>query len=326
MTLRSVWRRYWQVEGFMAVLAVCGLGALVLRQPNELGDAKRLSREHTVLIRDDSDREVLVPVPVKRIAVNYTAFAELLEAIGAGETICGAPTRSAKRWHAAGIGSHLRLEPEAVAACRPEVLLLFDRGERWQSWVRDQVLLRRIPALCFSPRTVRDVMNLIAAMGTLTGSEKAKGVLKQLRRELWAIEEKRHTLDNRAPRVFVEVRSPPGYLTIGANSLVCDLIQIAGGRPLYFGDSRVARVSLEQVLELNPDLYIQQEGVMNRQPIDLRRHPVLHNLRAVRNDAVLRLPEALLSRPGPNVVTGISRIQSSMLQHLPKQAGGIDRR
>ncbi|NDY42857.1 hypothetical protein G3N55_08370 [Dissulfurirhabdus thermomarina] len=99
-------------------------------------------------------------------------------------------------------------------------------------------------------------------------------------------------------------------LAAGARSIVDAVIEQAGGRNVVRVPKRLVRCDLEFLLAAAPDVYVIQEGVMNPAPSDPRRRPNFALLPAVRAGRILRVDEALFSRPGPRSVQAVELLHA----------------
>jgi len=147
-----------------------------------------------------------------------------------------------------------------------------------------------------------DLFTDIAALGALTGrSHQAGALISSLRRrtrELQAAERFR-----RRPAVFVAVQAQPIW-TVGAQSYISTLIDLAGGRNAAANlAAPYAQYSAEALLRLQPDAIIagndtQLSSLLGKEP--------WRSLDAVRAHHVYIYNAAFLDRPGPRYNEGLS--------------------
>lgn len=279
------------------------------RPPRRM-DLPRAQTPDVLSVTDGLGRRVAVKTPVKRIVSGYTAFAEILDALGATDRIVGATTQDADRLNVKSIGSHIKPDIEALVACKPELVLLSSRRPAVVTEMEADI--SRTGAIVFPvhPVTVDEALSLVGLLGDLTGLEnEADKIIAAASAQLRAVDERiRAVPEAGRPKVFLEVRSGLSLLTCGRDSVAFDVIRRAGGRPVCRMPGTVVRVDTEAVVDGKPDWYIQQLGVMNRKPIELPGHPVLGELSCVKEGRHARIEEALLSRPGPRVAQAVARI------------------
>ena len=263
-------------------------------------------------ITDDMGETVCLEAPATRVVPLYAAFTDIFNAMGIADRIVGrtktdmgADTKAGTGPGVPSIGTHMRPNAELVLGLKPDLALqMGGRAEAAKS-VAD---LRRlgIPTAFFQVRTFADLFSVIERTGTLTGSpEAARALVASLQARLAALEKTLAT-GPASPGVFFEVRYP-NLLGAGPDSMVTDIIRAAGGRnvlaePGTARAGRIVRLSEEELLRLNPDVYCVQTGPMNKRPLPLSERPHFTGLRAVAAGRVLHVDERMFSRPGPNAV------------------------
>lgn len=248
--------------------------------------------------------------PAKRIVSGYTAFTEILIALGAENRIVAATTRDAAMLSIASIGSHMKPDIEAIVACRPDLVLLSSRRPALVEQVKTKLSGLEAAVFTAHPTTVDDALDLINSLGSLTNKkDTAAGLIRDARVRLESVAVKiANVPESERPLVFLEVRSSPSLLSCGKESIAYDIIRRAGGRPLCTLAGSVVRMDIEAVIDGRPDFYIQQTGAMNRNPQDLTKHQILGSLECIREGRFVRMDEALISRPGPRVAEAVEKV------------------
>lgn len=105
----------------------------------------------------------------------------------------------------------------------------------------------------------------------------------------------------RPVRVFVEVDDEPLY-TVAANHVVNEIISRCGGRNVFADLPAVAPVvTLESVIARDPELILVADDTIVEPQQLWKRWP---ELRAVRNQQVVRVPGDILTRPTPRILEG----------------------
>ena len=79
-------------------------------------------------------------------------------------------------------------------------------------------------------------------------------------------------------------------------------------------EQRMVRLSEESLALLNPDVYLLQEGAMNKNPMPLEQRPHFRTLAAVRNNFVFRVAESRFSRPGPQSVLAVEELSVILMR------------
>ena len=262
----------------------------------------------TVSITDDTGREVRLPHPARRIVALYGAFNELLAAMDLTDRIAA---RTAADQEPAAIrllpviGTHMRPSPEMVAAVAPDLVLQME-GHREAGEAVEGLRALGIPVAVFRVGSFDELFGVLRRVGTLTGEpQRAAGLEAALRARLDAVAAR--VADRPRPTVFFEVRHP-NLLAAGTDSIVTDIIARAGGRNCVTAEGRVARLGEEELLRLNPDVYLLQRGPMNPEPEPPAARPHYAALSAVRAGRVHDVDEARYSRPGPRAVDAVEEL------------------
>lgn len=288
-------------------------------------DAGPSARPARCIIDDGGDR-ICLEAPARRIVPLYAAFTDILTGMHLADRIAGRTKADDGPGPATpSIGTHMRPNMELVLGLRPDLALqMGGRAEAAQS----VAALRNhgVPTAFFQVRTFADLFSVIERIGALTGAEdEANELIRSLQRRLDALDAALKNAPRPRPGVFFEVRYP-NLLGAGPDSLVTDIIRAAGGVNVLAGGNassgtggtgetgetgrtsdagrtgRIVRLSEEELLRLNPDVYCVQTGPMNKNPAPLTDRPHFATLRAVALGRVLVVDEHVFSRPGPKAV------------------------
>nr|MBP6490778.1 ABC transporter substrate-binding protein [Thauera sp.] len=124
-------------------------------------------------LEDDTGRKLALAAPAQRIVSLAPHVTEMLFAAGAGERVVGAVDYSdypeaAQR--ITRVGGYTRIDLEAVAALRPDVVIGWQSGNREGDLTRLQAL--GIPVYLSEPRNLEDVARNLERLGRLAGSER----------------------------------------------------------------------------------------------------------------------------------------------------------
>jgi iron complex transport system substrate-binding protein len=163
-----------------------------------------------------------------------------------------------------------------------------------------------LPVAMFAPDDFPGLFSSIERLGILTGKEsEAKDLVDGLKKDL--AEVARRVEGRRPPRVFFEVRYH-NLLAAGQESIIDDIITRSGGTNVVQGAKKLVPFSLEALLKADPEVYIIQEGPMNRSPEDIYARPNYQELSAVKNRRVLVVDQSLFSRPGPRSAQAVQQL------------------
>ncbi len=213
------------------------------------------------------------------------AAAGVIHALGADGLVVG-KTRSIRLFpHATVVGTHIRPNPELVAACRPQLIVA--TSEKFFSRAMAERLGARF--YLYDPRTLEEVLESIKELGRILDREReAEELVKRLKDKLGRVVPPRVK-----PRVVYEVMQRP-YMVAGKRSIVADIVERAGGIYVVDAPKKLVRTSCERVRMLRPQIYIYQVGPMNRNPSPPSERPCFRGLKM----EVVRVDELKFSRAG----------------------------
>ncbi len=262
----------------------------------------------TVSIVDDLGREVVLDGPARRIAVLYPAFSEILAAMGLEDHIAARTASDSLAEHAPAVGTHMRPNLELIVAAQPDLAIHY--GGRSQALATvDQLQNHGIPTAVFHPATIEALYSVTARLGTLTGRESdAQALIAGMQSDIQAVTLAVGNIpQNEKPTVFFEVRSPE-LLAAGQESIVTDVIRLAGGINCVTAPERLVHLGEEALVGLDPEVYIIQVGPMNPNPAPLAERPLYAALSATQSGRALLVDEAMFSRPGPRLARAVAEL------------------
>jgi iron complex transport system substrate-binding protein len=262
-----------------------------------------------VSITDDFGTVIQLNQPARRIICLYGAMNEILETMGLSDRIIArtnADDFSATIRTKPSIGTHMRPNVELVVGLHPDLILQM-AGRKGVSEPLNALEQHGIPTALFRVETMDELYAMITRMGIITGaSDQANTLVRSMQERVSRVQKKLGPHPIR-PNVFFEVRYP-NLLAAGQHSIVSEIISLAGGTNGVPQDKKLVRLSEEELLNMNPDVYVLQKGPMNPNPVLPKKRPHFRTLQAVKTDRVLVVDEHLFSRPGPETVTAIEML------------------
>lgn len=254
-----------------------------------------------LIFHDDDGAEIRLAAPAKRIVALYGAFSDMLLEMGLGDRLIARTLADTRPELAAlpVIGTHMRPNFESVAALRPDLILQFEGRREAQEQVQ-RLRALGLNVAVFHGANFADMFRIMHSIGLLADEEaKAEACVAALRERLAAIAASR--AGKPRPRIFFEIRSP-NLLAAGGDSMATAIIEAAGGVNAVSLPDRVARLNEEELIRLDPDIYLIQKGPMNASPVPLAERPHYRTLRAVKTERIKMVDEALFSRPAPGAI------------------------
>jgi iron complex transport system substrate-binding protein len=278
----------------------------------------------TVEVTDDFGERVVLASPARRVIALTGAATETLCAMG----LCGlvaartdADTQPPEVARLASIGTHMRPNLELVLAHAPDLVVqIAGRGESLEA----AAAIRRmgIPVAVFDVHDFEGLFSMALRLGVLTGEVPAAesfvaGLRARLDRTAAAL-----ARETARPTVFVELRYP-NLLAAGPQSMAADAVARAGGRLVPETPGRVVRLSEEELVRINPDVYVVEQGPMNPDPAPLADRPHYAELSAAAAGRTAVFTGRRLSRPGPESVAGVEELARLLFPgRCPEAPGG----
>jgi iron complex transport system substrate-binding protein len=206
------------------------------------------------------------------------------------------------------IGSYSTPNIEEIVAQYPDLVLATSIHEKK---IIPQIEEQGLTVLALSPSNLSEVMAAITLIGQVTGQEAAAaGVVAGIEARVKAVTDKTDGLPaGQRPRVFYTVWHDP-LLTSGAGTIQDELIQKAGGTNIAAELNDYADISLETVLDVNPEIMIAGVSHGSGQSLNfdfISTEPRLDGTAARQNDRIYAIDGNLTSRPGPRLVDGLEQ-------------------
>ncbi len=262
---------------------------------------------------DDLGRTITLagcPTRVVSISPNIT---EGLFAIGAGNLVVGRDTNSdypPEVKNITDVGSFYQNLPlENLLALEPDLVIAAEIISK------DQVSQMEEAGLTVywqaNPKSLEDLYRNLETLGQLTcREEQAQELVAQLKERVQAVREAVAQVETR-PKVFYELDAtdPEQPWTAGPGSFIDILIREAGGENVAGElDTPWAQVSLEKLLEWNPDIIVLGDANYGVTPEAVAQRPGWAALKAVQEGRVYPVDGNLFSRPGPRLVDGLETL------------------
>jgi ABC-type Fe3+-hydroxamate transport system substrate-binding protein len=237
-----------------------------------------------------------------RVVALVPSLVEDLYAIGAGPQVVAVSTFSDNVTQARGlprVADFTNVDSEKIVALRADLVLGIPSQERLV-----QPLLRAGVKVVLIPNdTYDEIFSSLRQVGELTGRQRQAAVEISALQKTTRLLQARTASFKRHPSAFVVLGTAPIW-TIGDQSYIATLIQMAGGRNAA-SDLKIAygQYSAEALLHDNPDVIIDDPAVHLQSSLD--REP-WRSLRAVKEHDVYTIePAEILMRPGPNYNKGL---------------------
>jgi iron complex transport system substrate-binding protein len=206
------------------------------------------------------------------------------------------------------VGGYTTPSIEKLVAFSPDLVLAISVHEER---IIPQLEARGLTVFALAPQTLDEVLAAIILVGEITGQEEeASRLVAEMQNRIKAVTDKTDSLSQgQRPRVFYIVWHDP-LMAPGSGTFQDDLIGKAGGTNIAQALTGWATISLEVVIEANPEVMIASVslGMGEDLPFQLIKNETrLRDTDARRNNRVYGIDGDLASRPGPRIVDGLEK-------------------
>ncbi len=286
-------------------------------------------------VKDNAGRVVNAAVPFERIVSLYGAHTENLFTLGAGRAVMGVSRHD--RYPAA-----VRSKPvfsyhdglERFLAASPDLVLIRPMIDRGYAPLIAGLEQNGIAVVSLQPGSIEAMYAYWRTLGRLTGREDRAAAMVTAFQQAVADFEALTASVGQRKRVYFEAihkrmkTFTPGSMpifaleTAGGLNVAADAAQVRTTNIAFYGKERI--LSRAGVI----DVYLAQRGAMNQPtPEMIRREPGYEVIKAVRDDQIFIIDEALVARPTWRLLYGIHQIGILLYpEHFQGNGEGILRK
>ena len=255
-------------------------------------------------------REIILDEAVTRIVALTPSDCEILYAIGAGDLIVGRGRycdypQQVLDIPAVASGSETNIEE--IIDLEPQVLVMSTMAQ-----TQEQIRMLEdagIKVVVSDAQDIEGVYTAIELLGRLTGHQsEAEKLCSDMQESFSRLSsDAKAKADDRIRTVYFEVTPPAqGLYTAGTGTFMNEIAELLGLKNIFSDTEGWNKVSEEQVIERNPD-YIVTIGGMSAESSqtpaeEIMSRPAWQSITAVRNKAILNVPDNEFSRPAPRLV------------------------
>ncbi len=205
--------------------------------------------------KDQLGREVILPVyPPKRIISLVPSQTELLFDLGLDREVIGI-TRFCvhpEKWKTGKekIGGTKNPDVKKIKTLAPD-LVIANKEENSREQLAQ--LAEFVPVYISEVRTLTDAVDMIEAIGTLTGRHReAGGVISGIRENFTRLQQKKISgiLPSRLPKVCYLIWREP-FMTVGGDTFIADMLRCCGFQNIFDAKSRYPEVTPAEIQSNN---------------------------------------------------------------------------
>ncbi len=260
-------------------------------------------------VTDQVGRTVKLYSVPQRIVSLAPSNTEVLFALGLEDRVvgvteyCNYPDAASEK---EVIGGYSTVDLEKVVSLSPDLILA-------TSMHQDETLPalenRGLKVFVLDPITIDEVLEAIGLVGEVTGKvEEADALVGDMEERMAAVTDKTEGLSSEErPRVFFVTWHDP-LMTPGSGTRHDEMIEMAGGVNIAHELSGYADISLEAVIEANPEVMIAGVGMGSGEALTaqfMENEPNLEITAARRSGRLYEMNVDLAGRPGPRIATAV---------------------
>jgi iron complex transport system substrate-binding protein len=263
-----------------------------------------------VEVTDQLGRLIQLDEVPQRIVSLAPSNTEILFALGLGDRVVGVTEYCDYPPEAEGkpsVGGFSTPNIEEVVALSPDLVLATSIHEKSIPQLED----RGLTVFALNPKTLDEVLESITLVGEISGKdEEASTLVAEMRDRIEAVTDETANLpESQRLTVFYVTWHDP-LKTAGSGTRHDELIAKAGGINVAGELTGYADISLEAVLEANPQVIIAGVGMGSGEDLTLQfvnTEPRLENVDARINNRVYSIDVDLAGRPGPRIVDALEQ-------------------
>jgi len=263
-------------------------------------------------VTDQLGRVVRLEEIPERIVSLAPSNTEILFALGLGEKVIGVTEfcdypAAAKEIDI--IGGFNIIDIEKIVAIEPDLILA---TEIHQAEVLPALERLGLTVVTLDPRSLDEVLESITLVGEITGKqEEASRLVTEMSNRIRAITDKTVSLlDEQRPRVFYVMWHDP-LMTVGTDTRIHELIEKAGGVNIIQDTEGYPMISLEVLIEANPQVIITGSGMGEGADLPFQFASTESRLKDVDarvNNRVYEINTDLVGRPTPRMIDGLEQL------------------
>jgi iron complex transport system substrate-binding protein len=260
---------------------------------------------------DDDGTEVTVAAPPERLISLSPAITETVFALGAGERLVGGTDFDDYPAEAAAalpdVATFTGVLMEQVVALEPDIVLAAGNNFTSQEDI-DRMRDLGMTVLVTYAESVDEVLADIELIGqAIDAAEEATAIVGGMEGRIAEVEAAVADIEDR-PRVFYQIGSEPEIYGPAPNSFVADMVALAGGEPITTTDPAVFSISVERLVDLDPEVIVLGDAQYGVCPADVAARPGWSGMTAVSDGAIRPVEDTIVTRPGPRVAEGLAAL------------------
>jgi iron complex transport system substrate-binding protein len=294
--------------GALATTSVAPSTAVPSPAPSTPAPSATPTPSFPTTITDDEGTAVAIPSEPEKIVSLTPAATEILFALGLGDRIKGKgqdvflyPPEAASVPDVATFDS---VDTEKIVALAPDLVIAggnFFTPPDAITKLRD---LGLTVVVLYAP-SVDGVYKDIEEIGQVTGrSAQASAMVDRIKAEFAKVHDAVASLPT--PRVFYELDATGAIYGPADKSFLAEMIKLAGGIPITSGATDKYDISVERLIEQDPEVILLADGPFGVTAEQVVARPGWKVMTAVKNGDIRPIDDQTVTRPGPRLYLGLA--------------------
>ena len=274
---------------------------------------------------DDEGTSLTLEAQPERVISLTPATTELLFALGAGDRLVGRTDFDdypPEATELPAVATFTGVLIEQVVDLEPDLVIAGGNNFTPEGDV-ERMRDLDIPVLVVYAPDVDGVLADIRLVGQAVGAATtAESVVARIQQRIDEVEAA--VVDEERPRVFYEIGNEPEIYGPAPDSFVADMVSRAGGDPITTTDPAVFSISLERLVDLDPEVIVLGDAAYGVCPESVAGRAGWGAITAVSEGAVRPVDDIIVTRPGPRLGEGLAALALAIhpdAQVAPPQAG-----
>jgi iron complex transport system substrate-binding protein len=266
-----------------------------------------------VTLVDDEGTTVEIPARPERIVSLTPASTEILFETGAGDRVIATTDFDDYPPEAVDlpdVASYTAVDVEKIVGLDADLVIA---GGNFFNDPEAIARLRTlgVPVVVTYAPDIATVLHDIELIGTATGQvDEATELAASMRSAFDAVGAATAGLDR--PRVFYELDATSAIYTAADDSFIEEMIELAGGDPITTGSPTSFEISLERLIEADPELILLGDAAYGVTPEAVKERNGWGVMTAVREDRIVPVDDIIVTRPGPRLVEGLRALVAAI--------------
>ncbi len=261
-------------------------------------------------LTDDDGTEMTVTARPERVISLSPAITETVFALGSGDRLVGGTDYDDYPPEAAAlpdVATFTGVLMEQVVDLDPDLVLAAGNNFTSQADI-DRMRELGMTVLVTYAESVDEVVADIELIGRAVGADaEAAAIADRMENRIAGVEVAIAQIDQR-PRVFYQIGSTPEIYAPAPNSFIADMVALAGGDPITTTDPVVFSISVERLVDLDPEVIVVGDAQFGVCPEQVAARPGWGGMTAVREGAVRAVDDTIVTRPGPRLADGLAAL------------------